>query len=410
MVTPMLRYSGAPKMFAWLANQLSRDNEITLIIIFKSEIMQRLSENIRIIQLNNEHATGGKLKKVFGLVNVERQVPEVVPDEWNDFHGAKVFYFSANETSVGNTLKKIREISPKYIYQNSFFSYDQTIAVLLYQKLYNKSVKIIIAPRGELAAEKLNIKKLKKRLYCGFLKRLGFIKNVIWQGTCPSEVDEIKKYIGTEKTVNNIPNIPCTYGTPDFKIKKEVGTVQLLYIGRIHQIKNIKMAIRVLTSVKSNVIYDIFGPIEDAEYWGECNEEIAKLPPNIRVNYCGYAEHDSVKGIITAHHAMFSPTCGENFGQSIVDSMLNGRPAIISDMTPWSSLMDSEAGYVCGLNNMAGYAAAIDSIAGMGGEAYAGLCERAYKYITEALNVGEILSKYEAQFADDTGVRCGIRK
>lgn len=78
MITPMLRYSGAPKMFAWLANQLSETYEVTLIIIFESEVMQRLNPGITVIKLEQNSKVVGRIRKLISFFKVEITLGHVV--------------------------------------------------------------------------------------------------------------------------------------------------------------------------------------------------------------------------------------------------------------------------------------------------------------------------------------------
>lgn len=323
----------------------------------------------------------------------------VDPNKWNNFDGAYVYYLDYRKFTVGNILNLMKEIRPSCIYQNSFFSYEQMIATLLYKRFFDSSTKVIIVPRGELADIKLKMKRVKKKLYCSVLKCSGFLRNVIWQGTCSSEIDEIRKFAGAKAIIWNVANIPCSHAMPVYSVKKEVGELNLVFIGRIHPIKNLHTGIEALRIITSNVNFDIYGPIEDEKYWDICKNEISKLPDNISVHYCGFVEHDCVSEVLTTHHAMFTPTGGENFGQSIVDSMLNGRPVITSNMTPWSDLQDRNAGYVCGLDDITGYSQSIEKLAAMDASNFISICMNAYDYAITTLNVDLITKEYEAMFS-----------
>lgn len=76
----------------------------------------------------------------------------------------------------------------------------------------------------------------------------------------------------------------------------------MVYIARIHPTKNLLNAIKYLNNLNGEIHYDIYGPIEDIEYWQLCQNEIEKLQSNIKVNYMGYIDHDKVADVISKYH------------------------------------------------------------------------------------------------------------
>ena len=83
---------------------------------------------------------------------------------------------------------------------------------------------------------------------------------------------------------------------------------------------------------------------EDHEYWSKCIALITQLPKNVVVTYKKELAFNEVQTTISNYHALFLPTLNENFGHSIVESLLSGCPAIISDQTPWDDLEKNNAG------------------------------------------------------------------
>lgn len=98
------------------------------------------------------------------------------------------------------------------------------------------------------------------------------------------------------------------------------------------------------------VIYDIYGPIKDTEYWERCKEEMGNLPEGILVNYKGSVIPSKVSETLQAYHYFVLPTLGENFGHAIFEALINGVPVLISDQTPWLELEDKKAGWSIELN------------------------------------------------------------
>lgn len=317
----------------------------------------------------------------------------VVRGEWNSKYGVKVFYFDYENNRFGNILKMIKEVKPDVIYQNSFFSHDHLLPVLFYKKHTDKNVRLIVAPRGEFGVEKFKIGGHKKKIYKNFLKTFGFLKNVVWQATSKSEKEEIVEFIG-KGDIFMATNLPSKYSDPDFKKDKKEGELSLFTISRIHEIKNIKVSLQSLKTVKGDVKFDIYGPIEQIAYWEECQKIISELPDNIYVRYMGAIDHSEVERVVREHDVLLFPTRGENFGQTIVDSFLNARPAIISDMTPWNDCVDYYAGGVIPLNDLSGFSVAIQTFVDMGQAEFEKYSFGAKKYIDAKLNISAEVERY----------------
>lgn len=282
----------------------------------------------------------------FYIVTSDRDLGDKVPfknietEKWNRIGNAKVFYIKASKL----TFKKISDIVKSYdfdmIYLNSFFSYRYSIVPILLKKLNRISdLPIIIAPRGEFSPGALQLKPIRKKIYINISKILGLYKNIVWHGTTDTEGAHIQKiFKNAEIKVAN--NLTKDYSGLNYnkKIKKKKGKLRVTFISRIHPKKNLLKALQFLEKVDGKVEFNIFGPIEDNNYWLECKNEIQSLPQNIKVEYRGVLSHQQVQKVFMSHHVFLFPTLGENFGHVISEALVGGCPVIISDQTPWIQL------------------------------------------------------------------------
>ncbi len=110
-------------------------------------------------------------------------------------------------------------------------------------------------------------------------------------------------------------------------------------------------------------MFDIFGPIQEADYWQACQRIIAKgLPENVRVTYKGEIANAVVPATLAGYDLFFLPTRGENFGHAIFDALEAGVPALISDQTPFCDLERHGAGWTLPLDEPERFVAAIDAV------------------------------------------------
>jgi glycosyltransferase involved in cell wall biosynthesis len=111
------------------------------------------------------------------------------------------------------------------------------------------------------------------------------------------------------------------------------------------------------------VLFDIYGPAEDGEYWNCCRQLMKRLPANVSVKYWGGVPSDQVASIIDRHDLLFLPTRGENYGHVIAEALSVGTPVLLSDQTPWRNLQADGMGWDIPLADSAGFAGAIDGLA-----------------------------------------------
>lgn len=316
---------------------------------------------------------------------------------WNQFEFGKAFYTSKDEHTFKIITRLIEGVEPDVIYQNSFFSIDDLLPVLAYKKRH-KNVKVIVAPRGEFYPERIQVGKLKKTLYGKLFQYSGLLKDVYFQGTGQEECMQEKVFLGIpDDHLINIQNISLPVNGLHGSIEKKPNELKLVYVARIHPTKNTLKAIEWLGGLSGNVQYDIYGSIENELYWKQCQDAIARLPQNITVRYKGVIDHDQVASTIAGYHAYYMPTTGENFGHSIVEAMLMGKPVVISDQTPWTDV-NGNGGFAISLNDEKAFIAALDELIAMNIDKYSVLSGQIKNYIKDKLNVDDIIHQYIMAF------------
>lgn len=329
-------------------------------------------------------------------INDERPLEGIAPG-WNHFDFGKAVYTTKGEHTLGNITRLIEEVEPDVIYQNSFFSIDDLLPVLVYKKKH-KNVKVIIAPRGEFYPERFQVGKLKKTVYGKVFQFSGLLKDVYFQGTGTEECMQEKVFLGIpDDHLLNIQNISLPDEGLHSRLEKKPNELKLVYIARIHPTKNTLKAIEWLEGLSGNIQYDIYGSIENETYWKQCQDAAARLPQNITVRYMGVIDHEQVTSTISKYHVYYMPTTGENFGHSIVEAMLMGRLVVISDQTPWTDV-NGNGGYAISLNDKKSFFSVLNELVEMNEDQYSVLSKQIKKYIKGKLNVDEIIHQYIEAF------------
>lgn len=262
-------------------------------------------------------------------------------NEWNEIGSASVYYMSPEKQNFKGFKEVLNGTDYDVLYFNGFFSPIFTVKPLILRRLGKlKQSRGIIAARGDFTGG-LENKRLKKYAYIGVAKIIGLYKRLLWHVTSDMEKDDVKKFFPKEK-VFCVANLPAKYEEKSPVTIKEKGKLRLVFISRIFPKKNLLFALEVLKDIKEGeIIFDIYGPMEDKSYWAECKKKIVELPKNVKAQYCGEISHEDIPRIFEQYHAFFFPTLGENYGHIIVEAMMNNCLCILSKgVTPWDGYIE----------------------------------------------------------------------
>ena len=286
-----------------------------------------------------------------------------IKDGWNTVGKASVMYLNEKEYSTKKFYSIMAPFSVKMIYLTGVFSYFLNHAAITAAK--QRNIPVVIATRGEICENILAMKQYKKRPYLYIMKMLGEFNKVSFQATSDEEIQQLQKYLNIDRSrIYLLPNI---HGKDlgNASIVKESGKARMLYVSRIHPKKNYMDVLKAAHQINGQLDLDIYGPIEDQQYWAECSKEIVSLPRNVKAKYCGPLNTEEAKSIYKGYHAFTFPTLTENYGHVIVESMLAGCPIILSrGTTPWDDI-DGRGGIVCDLHDIKALSRALQRIIDM---------------------------------------------
>jgi glycosyltransferase involved in cell wall biosynthesis len=325
----------------------------------------------------------------FYIVTGDRDIGDKEPfenikvDEWIRRGDSNVLYTDISTLTWRKTANIINNINYDVVYLNSFFSYKFSIVPLLLSKTNQISKKpIIIAPRGQFSKGALGLKNRKKKFYLRVMKAFGLYNNIIWHATAAPEEKDIKVVFDNAKKIIVANNLTKNYQElkNTKKIEKVKGKLEIIFISRVHPKKNLKKAIEFLNEVNGEIIFNIYGPIEDELYWSECERTIACLPKNIIVSYKGILDNDNVINIFKSHHVFLFPTLGENYGHVISEALIGGCPVIISDQTPWRDLEELQVGWDINLTNEKKFIEVLQNLVNMDSKNYDEISKKAFEF------------------------------
>ncbi len=363
---------------------------------------------------------GGPVRSIYSLMNLLKRHFEfyiittnhdlgsktpyssIVPNTWTYEADIHYYYFSQEHLNTSNMTDIIRKVDPAVVYINSFWSFNFSINILNITRKNRIRARIVLAPRGMLGKGALGLKSFKKKFYIKLAKLLGFYKNVIFHATQEQEKTDITSKFKTAHIVI-APNVNSGSVLNNKSVKKK-NHIKIFYLSRIAKVKNLHFALETLKSIPKEyeVEYDIYGNLEDQEYWKYCQTLIDQLPHNINVNYIRELNFSEVQETIRNYNFLFLPTLNENFGHSIVESLLCGCPVIISDQTPWIDMEEEGAGYAISLSDKTAFINAIEKCSALNQEEFSAMSVKAINYISKKIDHDVITNQYKKLFNDGT--------
>ncbi len=361
---------------------------------------------------------GGPVRSVYSLMNLlqhdfefylittnqdlgsRARYENITPDRFFTSGNIHYYYFSRAGLNPAQVLKVLQEVNPDLVYLNSFWSFHFSISLVRFKKNGLLPVPVLLAPRGMLGKGALGLKAFKKRLFLFFARLSGLYKTLAFHASQQQEEKDILSKF-PDARIYVAPNVNAA-GVVENKSVKTAGHLKLFFLSRIARVKNLHMALELLQTIPAEytVSYDIFGNIESAEYWEECKQLIQKLPANITVTHKGELPFHTVQATVCNYHALFLPTLNENFGHSIVESLLCGCPAIISDQTPWNDLETNNAGFAIALADRTKFKEAIIYMAQLNAAEFSQKSKAAIEYIRNRINLQAVQQQYKNLFND----------
>ena len=310
--------------------------------------------DFRIVCLNRDHGKSDAYS-------------HVVPGQWTRVGETNVYYATDREAGFALCRRMVRAISPDMIYLNSLLDREFSIKPFIAAGR-GRAIPILLAPRGELSPGALGLKAKRKRLLLALVKASCYYANANWHASSPAEEERIR-HVFTPKAnriflASNLPEVP--QDSMPRKGAKKPGVLRIVLAARISPMKNTLTAIRIAGQLKGEVELDLWGPLEDREYWSVCIQQMRLCPPNVKVRFQGEIGHEQLQALLPEYDLMLLPTLGENFGHSIIEALSAGLPVVISDRTPWKNLMNAGVGVEVPLGNEPEFVRQIERFQAMG--------------------------------------------
>ena len=282
---------------------------------------------------------------------------------------ADVVYIENGKYSFSDILKlsKINDI----VYICGPYN-GYAIKSLILKRIGKISCPLVLAPMGSFSKGALAIRSKKKQIFLSVFKILGFFNNIYFSVTSEVEKEEMKSVLNKNKELISDDKIFIaedpqrkTNTTLSNKTYRKNNKLNVVFLSRISEKKNLYGAAQILSNVKGNVCFDVYGNMEDEEYYTKCLEVISEFPSNVNYKYMGEAASEDVPKILSKYDVFLFPTHGENFGHVISEALSAGVIPVISDTTPWLDFNDKNCGFVISHDDLNMFSECIDKLCDM---------------------------------------------
>lgn len=285
--------------------------------------------------------------------------------DWNTVGAAKVYYVEQGGFDEKTVERLAKEADLVYLC-GCFNDYART--TLKMKKQGRIECRVVIAAMGLFSPGAFHIKYPKKKAYMILLRGLGYFRGVEWSATSEEEAEDIRREAGKDAVCHLAEDLPRKPEEIQHITGMDAGSLKVIFLSRISRKKNLLFAAKILQQVGGNIVFDIYGNMEDVSYWKECEEELKKLPGNVKWEYKGEADAEQVVKIFAKYDVFLFPTMAENYGHVIFEAMAGGCVPVISDKTPWTEEKTEKCGAVLELdreNAVKNFAEAVEKYAGM---------------------------------------------
>ncbi|MBD78448.1 MAG: hypothetical protein CL840_05980 [Crocinitomicaceae bacterium] len=318
---------------------------------------------------------------------------DIETDKWLEQNGIHIYY--AGPDNIGPIIEAELHKTWSAVYMNSLFSFRFTLRPLMICNRL-KINKVVLAPRGMLGSGALQIKKNKKQLFLSVARWFGFYKRVTWHVSSKFEKQQVSAYF-KEANIEILPSLSKMKSSKAYYENVTNDCLQMVLVARMAKVKNVDFLLSVLNSVSTSYQLDLYGPIEDKDYWRQCQEKIQLNKLN--VNYKGELPNETVLDTIKNYDLFVLPTTGENFGHSILESLTASVPVLISNRTPWVELEDRQAGFDLELNEPQSWVNKIEYFSNLTHSERQQWRQGAWKLSVEKLDQSKLVKKYVKLFS-----------
>ncbi|MFO7633006.1 MAG: glycosyltransferase [Caldilinea sp.] len=210
-------------------------------------------------------------------------------------------------------------------------------------------VPYVLHTHGMLEPWALQFKARKKQLAWAAYQRRIVTASSALIATSDQERDSVKRLF-PRHPVAVIPNgVPFPEAVPNRAIRPETDRANLLFMSRVHPVKNLLGLVQAWGKVcsapsRTRWTLQIAGP-DELDHTREVMALVHSLGLESRVEFLGPVGENDKDRLLEAADLFVLPSFSENFGIVVAEALAYGLPVIASSGGPWAGLVDHRCGW-----------------------------------------------------------------
>lgn len=275
-----------------------------------------------------------------------------------------------------------------------------TYPVIAAAKIARKNrLPYIISTHGALAPVQLAYSAWKKNLATPF-QRSACKHASLLHAASSCEAEWISNFVGTKAPA--ICTIPCGIESPpDYTPKANQGNSNnILYLGRLHPLKGIDILLEAFAASgvqEDGATLTICGR-DEAGTLAMLKKQAHDLAIEGSINFLPAIPHNNRWELISKCDALVLPSQSENFGMTIGEALIMGKPVIATKNSYWQMLDEESIGFTIGANPNELSEALVKLVALPPNERIA-MGQRGATYIKENLTWDNTAAQLKAQYS-----------
>jgi glycosyltransferase involved in cell wall biosynthesis len=212
-----------------------------------------------------------------------------------------------------------------------------TMPTLLAAAMENRP--IVWSPRGAFGEWKGARRQYAKRVWMKTCTVL-MPKRTIFHVASPKEAEDVVTALGNVP-VAIVPNGVDAPGSVERRHRGE--TLRLLYLGRLHPLKNIESLLEACVGLGLRWRLTIAGSGKSS-YEKDLRRRVADLGLGDNVTFCGLVRGAQKAALFQNHDILVQPSLSENFGLVVAEALAHALPVICSKEAPWGDIREIGCG------------------------------------------------------------------
>jgi glycosyltransferase involved in cell wall biosynthesis len=208
-------------------------------------------------------------------------------------------------------------------------------------------IPFLISPHGMYQSWLWKQATFKKKLYFNLLTKNKFKNANIIHAITDNEKNNLHKLF-PKTQIEVIPNLISIKNIPSLELK-ESGEKYILFLGRIHQVKGIKILIEAYSKINQKEFkLKIAGP--NSIHKSELIEYVKKLNIDHKVEFVGMISGNAKYELYKNAHVFVAPSYSEVVGMVNLEAALMGTPVITTYQTGLYKEWNNEGGILINPN------------------------------------------------------------